>query len=125
MQRQRADELKNTNAFLRSGLTSLRSGAGVANQKLNIVFWNHRAEDLRGLRTNEEKGQSLLNLDIGRPTQQLRGAIPLCLSGEEHQHVVLEATNLRGEAIKSHITCTSLVTGNRARQGVILTKAAE
>ncbi|MBI2359460.1 MAG: PAS domain S-box protein, partial [Deltaproteobacteria bacterium] len=118
--RQRGGELNNANAFLQSILTSLRSGAAVVDINFNILFWNDKAEDLWGLRADEVKGQSLLNLDIGLPIEQMRGAIRSCLAGEEHQHVVLDATNRRGKAIKCRITCTPLTASNREHQGAIL-----
>ncbi|MBI2209574.1 MAG: PAS domain-containing protein [Deltaproteobacteria bacterium] len=117
---QRTDEAGTANAFLQSILASLRSGAAVVDASFNILFWNHKAEDLWGLRADEVKGQSLLSLDIGLPIEQMREAIRSCLAGEEHQHVVLDATNRRGKAIKCRITCTPLMTSNRERQGAIL-----
>jgi two-component system, chemotaxis family, CheB/CheR fusion protein len=48
--RQRTAEVSHANAFLQSIVSSLRSGAIVINQHLNILVWNHRAEDLWGLR---------------------------------------------------------------------------
>jgi len=93
----------------------------VVNQNLNVLSWNHRAEDLWGLRADEVQGQSLLNLDIGLPVERLRGVIRPCLSGEaEYQEVVLDATNRRGKVIKCRITCTPLLTHNGQRHGVIL-----
>jgi two-component system CheB/CheR fusion protein len=119
--RQRTDELNDANAFLQSVVTSLRSGAVVVNQNLNILVWNHRAEDLWGLREDEVKGQSLLNLDIGLPVDRLRTLIRPCLSGDaDHTEVLLDATNRRGKAIKCHIACSPLLALNKQRQGIIL-----
>lgn len=117
---ERTDEAGTANAFLQSILASLRSGAAVVDASFNILFWNHKAEDLWGLRADEVKGQSLLSLDIGLPIEQMREAIRSCLAGEEHQHVVLDATNRRGKAIQCRITCTPLMASNRERQGAIL-----
>lgn len=66
--RQRTDELNTSNAFLNSILSSLRGGVVVVDAKLIITMWNPGAEDLWGLRFDEVKGQSLVNLDIGLPS---------------------------------------------------------
>jgi two-component system, chemotaxis family, CheB/CheR fusion protein len=119
--RQRTDELNHANAFLQSVVAGLRSGAVVVNQHLNVLVWNHRAEDLWGLREDEVKGQSFLNLDIGLPVHQLRSMIRACLTGEaDHQETFLDATNRRGKAIKCHVTCTPLPGHNKQGQGAIL-----
>ena len=125
--RQSSEELNRANAFLQSILAGLRSGAVVVDRNLNILVWNHRAEDLWGLREAEVKGRSLLNLEIGLPVEKLRGAVRPCLSGEaEYQEVELDATNRRGKAIKCRITCTPLnlrphlQLQNKERHGVVL-----
>jgi two-component system, chemotaxis family, CheB/CheR fusion protein len=119
--RTRTDDLNHANAFLRSVVGSLSSGAVVLNQNFNILMWNHKAEDLWGLREDEVKGQSLLNLDIGLPVDRLRAAIRSCLSGEADQkEILLDATNRRGKAIQCRVSCSPLMAHNKQRQGVIL-----
>jgi two-component system CheB/CheR fusion protein len=119
--RVRSDELNDINAFFESVLSSLRTGAIVVNGNLDVLMWNHRAEDLWGLRSDEVKGQGLLNLDIGLPVAELRTVIRPCLSGEvDHQEVVLDAVNRRGKKIKCRVSCTPLVAGSKKREGVIL-----
>jgi two-component system CheB/CheR fusion protein len=119
--RQLSDELNRANAFLKSVVASLRSGAIVINENLNILVWNHRAEDLWGLREDETKGQSLLNLDIGLPVHQLRPIVRACLSGEaDHKEILLDATNRRGKPIKCRIACTPLMASDNHRHGAIL-----
>jgi two-component system, chemotaxis family, CheB/CheR fusion protein len=119
--RQRTNELNHANAFLQSIVSSLSSAAVVLNQHFNVLVWNHRAEDLWGLREDEVKGNSFLNLDIGLPVHQLRAVIRSCLSGEADQkETTLEATNRRGKAIKCRVACSPLMSPNKARQGVIL-----
>jgi two-component system, chemotaxis family, CheB/CheR fusion protein len=118
---QRTEEVNRANAFLRSILSSLRSGAIVIDQHFNILVWNPRAENLWGLREDEVKGQSLLSLDIGLPIDRLRAVIRPCLSGERDQiEVVLEATNRRGKAIRCRITCAPLLSARKEREGAIL-----
>jgi two-component system, chemotaxis family, CheB/CheR fusion protein len=119
--RTRTDELNHLNAFLQSVVGSFTSGAVVLNQNLNVLMWNHKAEDLWGLREDEVKGQSFLNLDIGLPVERLRPIIRSCLSGEvDHNEISLDATNRRGKAIKCRVSCSPLLTHNKQRQGAIL-----
>jgi two-component system, chemotaxis family, CheB/CheR fusion protein len=119
--RQRTDDLNHANSFLQSIVRSLSSAAVVLNQHFNVLVWNHRAEDLWGLREDEVRGNSFLNLDIGLPVHQLRAAIRSCLSGEtDRKEITLDATNRRGKALKCRVTCTPLVAPNKARQGAIL-----
>jgi two-component system CheB/CheR fusion protein len=84
-------------------------------------MWNHRAQDLWGLRPDEVQGKSLLNLDIGLPAHDLRAMVRACLSGEpERGEVTLDAVNRRGKKITCRVTCSPLVTSNKKREGVIL-----
>jgi two-component system, chemotaxis family, CheB/CheR fusion protein len=119
--RQRTEELNQTNAFLQSILTSLRAAVVVVDRSFSTLIWNHRAEDLWGLRSDEVQGQSFLNLDIGLPVEPLRAPVRACLAGEmDHQEVVLDATNRRGKAIQCRVACTPLTTSEGERWGVIL-----
>src|SRR5215831_9465013 len=70
--RVRSDELNTANAFLHSILTGLEVAVVVVDPKLQVLAWNHRAEDLWGLRAAEVQGRHLMNLDIGLPVEQLR-----------------------------------------------------
>jgi two-component system CheB/CheR fusion protein len=118
---QRTEEVNRVNAFLRSIVSSLRSGAIVIDQHFNIRVWNPHAEDLWGLREEEVRGQSLLTLDIGLPVDRLRALIRPCLSGAESRtEVLLEAINRRGKAIQCRITCAPLLSANKEREGAIL-----
>ena len=80
--RERSDELNQVNTFLESILGSLRGGVVVVDRDLLVQVWNHKAEDLWGLRADEVRGKNLLNLDIGLPVERLKPAIRACLSGE-------------------------------------------
>jgi two-component system, chemotaxis family, CheB/CheR fusion protein len=84
-------------------------------------MWNAEANELWGLREDEVQGQSLLNLDIGLPVEQLLPPVRAVLSGSSaFQESVLQATNRRGKTIQCRITCTPLVDAKRDTQGVIL-----
>jgi two-component system, chemotaxis family, CheB/CheR fusion protein len=120
--RTRSEELNHVNAFLESVLRSMRAGAVVVNANLDVLMWNHRAEDMWGLRSDEVQGKGLLNLDIGLPVGELRTIIRACLSGEvDQQEIVVDAVNRRGKKIKCRVTCAPLVTAAKKREGVILT----
>jgi two-component system, chemotaxis family, CheB/CheR fusion protein len=119
--RNRSEELNHLNGFFSSVLRSLSAGAIVVNANLDVIMWNHRAEDLWGLRADEVQGKGLLNLDIGLPVAELRTMIRPCLAGEvDRQEVVLEAVNRRGKKIRCRVTCTPLIAGSKKREGVIL-----
>jgi two-component system CheB/CheR fusion protein len=115
----RTNDLGTTNAFLRSILASLRAGVAVVDDQLNVLVWNHRAEDLWGLRADEVQGQSLLTLGIGLPVEQL--PVSAFLAGEaSHQEVTVQAMNRRGRAIECLITCTPFLGAGGEREGVVL-----
>jgi two-component system, chemotaxis family, CheB/CheR fusion protein len=127
---QRTDELNSLNAFLKSVLASIDSGAVVVNPDFNIMMWNHKAEDMWGLRSDEVEGKSLLNLDIGLPVEKLRILVRACLTGGDGHGdgdgaVVLDATNRRGKPIKCRVTCSPLVAGKRGTRGAIILMAEE
>ena len=119
--RTRSEELNHLNAFFESVLASLSAGAIVVNKNLDVLMWNHRAEDLWGLRADEVQGKSLLNLDIGLPVAELRALMRSCLSGDAPRaEVVLDAVNRRGKTIKCRVTCSPLMSPMHKSEGVIL-----
>jgi two-component system CheB/CheR fusion protein len=118
----RSEEVNQSNAFLESILTSLQGGVIVVDRDLYVLIWNHRSEDLWGLRSEEAIGQNFLNLDIGLPVEQLRQLIRHCLNGlvNSASEVLLNAINRRGRNISCRVTCTPLIAGFGLIQGVIL-----
>jgi two-component system CheB/CheR fusion protein len=119
--RERTEAVNLLNAFLESVLASLTTGAVVVNDELNVLMWNERAHDLWGLDSEEVKGRSVLNLDIGLPVTELRGAMRAVLAGEsERKELILDAVNRRGKKIRCKVSCTPLVTAAKKRGGVIL-----
>ena len=119
--RTRSDELADVNEFLQSVLTSMRGGVVVVDPELLILVWNHRAEDLWGLREEEVTGKHLLGLDIGLPIEQLRQPVRACLTGaSEFEELELDATNRRGRPIRCRVTCTRLQAPGGALRGAIL-----
>jgi two-component system CheB/CheR fusion protein len=119
--RERTDEVNRSNAFLESILASLHAAAVVLDPSFNVLWWNAEASELWGLREDEVQGQSILNLDIGLPVEQLRPPVRAVLSGRStFQEVMLSATNRRGKVIQCRVTCTPLADAERDTQGVIL-----
>jgi two-component system, chemotaxis family, CheB/CheR fusion protein len=119
--RERTDEVNRSKAFLESILASLHAAAVVLDPSFNVLWWNAEASELWGLREDEVQGQSILNLDIGLPVEQLRPPVRAVLSGRStFQEVMLSATNRRGKVIQCRVTCTPLADAERDTQGVIL-----
>jgi len=119
--RVRSDELNTANAFLHSILTGLEVAVVVVDPKLQVLAWNHRAEDLWGLRAAEVQGRHLMNLDIGLPVEQLRQPIRAVLAGETNRaELTLDCRNRRGRAVRCPITCTQLSGANGDTLGAIL-----
>src|SRR5262245_34546025 len=119
--RLRSDELNTANGFLASILTGLEVAVAVVDPKLQVLAWNHRAEDLWGLRAREVQGRHLMNLDIGLPVEQLRQPIRAVLAGEtERAELTLECRNRRGKLISCPIRCTPLTSGTGEALGAIL-----
>jgi two-component system, chemotaxis family, CheB/CheR fusion protein len=120
--RERSDALDESNAFLESILTSLRSAVIMLDRDLQIHKWNNRAEDMWGLRSNEVMRKNFLNLDIGLPVEQLKAPVKACLFREaDFLELELDATNRRGKTIRIKVTCTQLADPNGGQpRGVIL-----
>src|SRR6266850_3389422 len=119
--RMRSDDLNTANAFLASILTGIEVAVVVVDAKIQVLAWNHRAEDLWGLRAEEVRGRHLMNLDIGLPVEQLRQPIRAVLAGEtQRAELTLECRNRRGKSIRCPIRCTQLSRGNGETLGAIL-----
>ena len=118
----RSEELNQSNAFLESILTSLKGGVVVVDRDLRVQIWNHKSEDLWGLRHDEALEQNFLNLDIGLPVDQLRPFIRECLNDDPSDcvEILLAAVNRRGKHFQCRVTCTPLIGTQRQVQGVIL-----
>ena len=119
--RQSGDELNRANAFVENILNSFRDGLIVVDGELRVQAWNHRSEDLWGLRTDEVLGKHLMNLDIGLPTEHLRQPIRKCLSGESSaEKLQLPATNRRGRPVRLSVTCSPFALGKNPTWGALL-----
>ena len=121
--RKRGTQLSDLNRFLRSIFASLRGGVAVIDSQLRVKVWNHRAEDLWGLRAEEVVDKRFTDLDIGLPVSEVRPMIQETLrDGSASQETVFPATNRRGRGINCRVTSTPLVgPDHQAVQGAILT----
>jgi two-component system CheB/CheR fusion protein len=123
--RERTSELNQVNEFLEAILTSLGLGVAVLDAHQRVQVWNHRAEDLWGLRRDEAVDHHFLSLDIGLPSEQLAAPLRSVLAGaQDRESRVLEAVNRRGRPILLSATVLPLVgavsgDGNQI-QGVIV-----
>src|SRR6266850_8058729 len=119
--RMRSDDLNTANAFLASILSGLEMGVVVVDPKLEVLAWNHRAEDMWGLRADEVHGRHFMNLDIGLPVERLHQPLRAVLAGETARaELTLECRNRRGKSIRCPIRCTQLSRGNGETLGAIL-----
>jgi two-component system CheB/CheR fusion protein len=118
----RTRDLNRVNAFLESILASVDVGIVVIDRQFTITLWNERAEDLWGLRAEEVQGQSLLELDIGLPVQELEKPVKRFLAAEngEKEKIELNATNRRGQIIKCNVTRTIRRDPDGEPEGVVL-----
>ena len=120
--RHRGTQLNDLNRFLRSVFASLGGGVAVVDQQLRVKVWNHRAEDLWGVRSEEAVDQRFGDLDIGLPVDKVKPLIADTFKRNgESAHVTLPATNRRGRQIQVRITATPLIEPDqKTPQGVIL-----
>ena len=71
--RDRTGELNEVNEFLEAILTSLGLGVAVVDRQQRVQVWNHRAEDLWGVRPDEAIEHHLLSSTSGcRPSSSPR-----------------------------------------------------
>jgi two-component system, chemotaxis family, CheB/CheR fusion protein len=117
--RERTGELNRVNDFLEAILTSLGIGVAVVDRQQRVQVWNHRAEDLWGLRQDEAVEHHLLSLDIGLPTEQLASPLRSVLGGaSDREHVVVESVNRRGRSIGCMTTILPLVAASGDGDGI-------
>jgi two-component system, chemotaxis family, CheB/CheR fusion protein len=98
--RDRTGDLNQVNDFLEAILTSLGLGVAVLDPQQRVQVWNHRAEDLWGLRRDEAVDHHFLSLDIGLPAEELAPPLRSVLAGASPRETRdLTAINRRGRTI--------------------------
>jgi two-component system CheB/CheR fusion protein len=116
-----SDELNHANAFLASILAGLEVGVVVVDPRVQVIAWNHRSEDMWGLRADEVQGRYLMNLDIGLPVERLNQPIRAVLSQDTtHRELSLDCVNRRGRSVRCDIRANPLLSQSREMLGVIL-----
>jgi two-component system, chemotaxis family, CheB/CheR fusion protein len=124
--RDRTSELNQVNDFLEAILTSLGIGVAVVDRQQRVQIWNHRAEDLWGVRQDEAVDHHLLSLDIGLPIEQLAAPLRSVLGGgSTNEQAVVEAVNRRGRTIACTTTILPLMSsrdgdGDPVRGAIVL-----
>jgi two-component system, chemotaxis family, CheB/CheR fusion protein len=109
--RDRTSEFNEVNEFFETILTSLAVGVAVVDREQRVQVWNHHAEDLWGLRSDEAVQRHLLSLDIGLPLEQVAPSLRSVVAGAStRESQVLEAINRRGRAIQCTTTILPLQT---------------
>jgi two-component system CheB/CheR fusion protein len=108
--RSRGAELNDLNRFLRSVFASLGGGVAVVDHDMRIRVWNHRAEDLWGVRPDEAVEKRFTDLDIGLSVEDVK---PLVDNIFKHNggpsQLTIGATNRRGKKIQVTVTATPLI----------------
>jgi two-component system, chemotaxis family, CheB/CheR fusion protein len=118
---QRTGELNEANAFVNSVFASLQVGVIVIDRQLNILTWNHLAEEFLGLRADEVLGRSPFRLDIGLPVEQLKEPVLTSLKGDSvRREMTLNARTRRGRDIRCRLSFSPLNGAEIQHRGVIL-----
>jgi two-component system CheB/CheR fusion protein len=119
--RQRTDELNESATFLTSILSSLRGGVVVVDPEYRVLVWNALAEELWGMRFDEVKGKSFLDLDIGLPVGRLRNPIRASMAdSQDPQELILDAVNRRGRKIKCRVLIHPYQASKEKPQGAVI-----
>ncbi len=123
--RDRSSEVDDLNRFLQSILGSLQSAVVVLASDLDVLAWNHEAEEVWGRRADEVLGQHFLNLDIGLPVDKLRVPIREALAGRvKRKPVVLPAVNRLGRPVQCTVSVAPVAADDRNRGVMLMMDAA-
>lgn len=119
--RLRTEQLNQTNSFLNSILTSIKTGVIVVDLEFKILAWNQQATNLWGLRFDEVQNRSLFSLDIGLPVEQLRIPLRQCLGvANKEIEITISAINRVGRSVNCQINFNPLINSKNQPEGIIL-----
>jgi two-component system CheB/CheR fusion protein len=124
--RERTAEADRASGFLSSILNGLSTGVVVVDKDFTVLMWNRAAEELWGLRSEEVRGRSLMDLDIGLPVEELKRPIGKALvdpdnsSADKVKPIFLEAVNRRGKSIHMRITLNKKPEDGSEPAGIVL-----
>jgi two-component system CheB/CheR fusion protein len=119
--RTRTVDVDSLNAYLASVFASLRSGVAVLDRDYRVQVWNHRAEDLWGVRSDETLGHPFLMLDIGLPVAQFGPPLRAVMNGEVNVFEKrVPAMTRRGRTIDCVVSVMPLRSAEGTTTGVIV-----
>jgi two-component system CheB/CheR fusion protein len=126
---ERTAELDELNGFLEGILSGLHLAVVVVDNDLHVRVWNHRAEDLWGVRKEEALEHELLSPDMGLPTALLAPALRAVLGGDSlREDLELDGVDRRGRAIVCATSVVPLVcntvSGTAIRGAILLMEDA-
>jgi len=117
----RRSEVERLNTLMLAITGNIELGAAVLDRSGRVQFWNERAADLWGVRSDEVLGHSFFDLDIGLPAGQLREMIEAGSGGaSRHAELVVVATTRRGRPIRCRVMAHSLGDGERPTGVVVV-----
>ena len=118
---ERTSELAEVNSFTDSVLRGIRAGVVVLDDALRVRAWNAMSEELWGLRADEVRGQSFLNLDLGLPLDVLKRQIKAAVDGDlEQETIVVDAVNRQGRRMRCRVTCSRFEDELNDRGGILM-----
>jgi two-component system CheB/CheR fusion protein len=118
--REQTTELNRVNTFLETILAGLGTSVVVLDDRFQVVALNATAEQMWGLKLEEVRDRSFVELDIGLSVDELLASFRRCLSGEGGSQVVLPSVNRRGEQISCRVQCKPISGLAGDRTGVLL-----
>ncbi|OBI50694.1 chemotaxis protein CheR [Mycobacterium kyorinense] len=124
--RERSVELDDARTFLDSLVNSVHLGMVVVDREMRVVVWNHRCEELWGLRADETTGEVLTALDIGLPMDNVRPLIGNAFVDPDNPgESIVEAVNRRGRPTQVRVTCTGFQAPEGGVNGALLLMDAQ
>ena len=112
--RERTGELNQVNDFLEAIFMSLGLGVAVLDRDQRVQVWNHRAEDLWGLRADEAVDHHFLRSTSGCPSEQLAPALRAVLERRERRDAARAWRRSTAAAGRSTCTATMLAAARPA-----------
>jgi two-component system CheB/CheR fusion protein len=93
----------------------------VVDREMRVTLWNHRCEELWGLRAEETEGTLVSSLDIGLPMEPIKPLIGNAfVDPDTTAEAVVNAVNRRGKETRVRVTCTGFRADNGGVNGALL-----
>ncbi len=109
------------NAFMEAILSSLQAGIVVVSPDLRVRMWSDWAQEQWGIRSDEAVGNSLVDLDIGLPLDEVESLVKAVLAESDAAPVETEvdAVDRRGRQVHVRVRASALM-GDAGVDGVVL-----